>query len=216
MRILSLFAALMALSLTAVAASGRTIRAQVTVLHQLPAGLAGARFAFAPTPEQTASAEFRGYQDQVRKGLVSHGLVEVALADADLAVGLLCIAVKGQPAASAPEVGAAASFGTNTRASTDAATGAPRISSSFDSMSGAGIDSSASGYTHRVTLMLYAVKSATGDKPREVYEGTSTSIGPSDELGAVAPKLIDSLVGDFPGTSGPVRTVRLACPECKR
>jgi hypothetical protein len=78
------------------------------------------------------------------------------------------------------------------------------------------MNTSASGYTRRFTLMLYAVKSATGEKPREVYEGTSTSIGPGDEFGAVAPKLIDSLLADFPGISGAVRTVRLPCPECKR
>jgi hypothetical protein len=211
-----LLVAAVAVPFAAFAAPGRTIRAEIVAVHQLPGDLSGARFAFVPTPEQAASPEFMSFQDLVRQRLISHGLAEVAFADADLAVGLICIAAKGQPAQGVPQVSAEASFGANTRGNVDAATGAPIISSTLTPMYAGGMDPTAAGYTRRVTLMLYAVKPVTAGKPREVYEGTATSLGASNELGPVAPKLIDALFADFPGKSGVARTAKLACPDCTR
>jgi hypothetical protein len=103
MRLPGLLVAAVAVPLAAGATPGNVIKAEITAIHQLPANLSGARFALVPTAEQAANPEFMSYQDQVRKGLISQGLVEVPLADADLAVGLMCIAVKGQPSATVPE-----------------------------------------------------------------------------------------------------------------
>ena len=216
MRVLGLLGGLLAVSLAVLAAPGKEIRVEVSAIHQLPDNLSGAKFSFVPTREQAASAQYLSCQDQVRKGLVSHGLLEAPLADADLAVGLLCSAVKVEAAAVVSELGAASSFGTNTRGNVDAATGAPSFSSSFSPLYDPSKNNSTAERTRRVTLMLYAVKSASAGKPREVYEGTASSGGPSAEFGAVAPKLIEALLADFPGKSGAVRKLLVPCPDCAR
>lgn len=216
MRLLGLLGIVLALPVTSPAAADNKISAEVTSVHQLPAKLSGAKFFLVPTEEQAASQEYLKYQDQVRHQLIAQGMAEAPLADADLAVGLACVANKGPPQAEVvPDLGAAASFGSNMRGNVNAATGAPNTTSSFTPLYGSTITSSKEVYTRRVTLMLYAVKSATGDQAREVYEGTVTNVGSSNELGPLVPKLIDALFADFPGKSGQVRAVQLACPDCK-
>ena len=216
MRFLGLLVVVLALPQASLAVADNKISAEVATVHQLPAKLSGAKFSFVPTAEQAASQEYLKYQDQARHQLIAQGMVEGPLADADLAVGLACVASKGQAQAEAvPDLGAAASFGSNMRGNVNAATGAPNTTSSFTPLYGSTINSSKEVYTRRVTLMLYAIKSATGDQAREVYEGTATNVGSSNELGPVAPKLIDALFVDFPGKSGQARTVQLACPDCQ-
>ena len=215
MRLLGLLVIVVAAPLTLPAAADNKISAEVVAVHQLPAKLSGAKFSFVPTAEQGASQEYLKYQDQVRRQLIARGIAEASLADADLAVGLAWVASKGPPQAEVvPDLGAAASFGSNMRGNVNAATGAPNTTSSFTPLYGSTITSSKMVYTRRVTLMMYAIKSATADQAREVYEGTVTNVGSSNELGPLVPKLIDALFADFPGKSGQVRTVHLLCSDC--
>ena len=216
MRLLRLAILFLAAPLAAFAARGNTIRVEVAAVHQLPGDLSGAKFSFVPTAEQAASKDYLQYQDQVRRHLVAHGLAEAPLPEADLAVGLAWVASKPQAEGEAvPSLGAGASFGTNTRGNADAATGAPNMNSSLTPMYGSNGASTQALYTRRVTLLLYAIKSAAGDQAREVYEGKATNVGASAELGPLVPKLIDALFTDFPGKSGGARTVQLRCPDCK-
>ena len=215
MRLLRLAIMVLAVPLAAFAARDNPIRAEVTAVHQLPGDLSGAKFSFVPTEEQSASKEYLHYQEQVRRHLVAHGLAEAPLADADLAVGLAWVASKAQAEGEAvPNLGAAASFGANSRGNADAATGAPNMNSSLTPLYSSTTTSSQTVYTRRLTLMMYAIKSATADQAREVYEGTVTNVGSSNELGPLVPKLIDALFADFPGKSGQVRTVHLLCSDC--
>ena len=215
MRSLGLLVMVLAASLAAFAGAEKPVSAEVTAVHQLPANLSGAKFSFVPTAEQGASQEYLKYQDQVRHQLIARGIAEAPLADADLAVGLAWVASKGQPQTEAvPSMGAEASFGANNRGNADAATGAPNLNSSLTPLYSSTTTLSQTVYTRRLTLMMYAIKSATADQAREVYEGTVTSVGSSNELGPLVPKLIDALFADFPGKSGQVRTVQLLCSDC--
>ena len=215
MRLLRLAIMVLAVPLAAFAARDNKISAEVTTVHQLPGDLSGAKFSFVPTEEQAASKEYLHYQEQVRRHLVAHGLAEAPLADADLAVGLAWIASKAQAEGEAVQnLGAAASFGANSRGNADAATGAPNMNSSLTPMYSANAASAQALYIRRVTLLLYAIKSAAGDQARAVYEGKVTNVAASNELGPLVPKLIDALFTDFPAKSGGVRTAQLPCADC--
>ena len=194
------------------------VHSQVTTFHQLPATLAGMKFAFTPFDAQVTSLEFATYAAQMRVALTNLGLIETDIQDADIAVGFAYFIDSGkQFTIDTPIHG-------QTGVSSSTTTGSVNDSGQYNATTTYTPTYGITGYKHRsatiytrqIIIRMVDNKRSGNGKVIYLYSADVISTGYNDSLAIIVPRMIDAAFTEFPAGNGTVRKFSVPCPSCDR
>ena len=73
--------------------------------------------------------------------------------------------------------------------------------------------SSSTTYTRNLAIDIVDTPSLNSKKPKKIYEGRVVSSGSCGEINYIIDAMMESLLKDFPGTSGKSKKVKITGPE---
>ena len=196
----------------------KMVHTEIATFHRLPPTVAGTTFVFVPGAEQAGSLEYSAYENQIRQGLLAHGLVEAPVESAAVAVSFRYYIDTGKQVNISVPVWGQTGVGTSFTTGTVSDSGSYNATTNYVPTYGVTgyANQSINVFTRRLDLVLFDAENRTGADQKPLYESHAVSKGSSGQLPLISPLMIESIFAEFPGRSGSVRQVSLQCTECQR
>jgi hypothetical protein len=189
------------------------IQSNITVFHDLDAGIAGTTYKMVPFKDQVGSLEHRTYEQIVKQELNARGFVEVPIQQAAVVVFMSYgIDVGKQVVTSYPIIGqtgvsSSQTYGTVQNYGGYGTYSGSKIYTPTYGVVGTGVGSR-TDYTRFLNLEIIDKTTISEQRIDRRYEARVISIGTSSQMVAVLPSMIKALFEDFPGQSGSTRSVK--------
>jgi len=186
--------------------------------HQIEQPLAGSTYAIVPVESQEGSLEFKTYAAMLKDELFAKGLTEAPIQQANFAIFMHYGIGEGkQVVTNYPIYGqTGVSRSTTTGTVNTYGNSATYNQSTYNTPSygvvGTGTATSTVFQRYLFVNILDVNKYKAGVDAK-IYEGTAKSDGTSDQLSAVLPIMMKSLLVDFPGKSGSSKIVTKQLPK---
>jgi hypothetical protein len=210
MNIRTLIAGFLCVASLFLVSCGSTYQTEVTKFHQLPAKGAGESFTIF-APKKRGSLEVQQHLGQLAAGLTKHGWTQSQSKSADYRVAVEYGITDGETRQGVRQIYGQTGGGTTTYHSGSANTYGSYGGYSAGSYSGTSYTPATYGVVGAVPTTYtvygrYLFVIIMDKKGRTVLEGKCFSTGSSSNLSDVVPRMIESFLTDFPGTSGKAKT----------
>lgn len=194
-----------------VSGCSKRVKTNVSSFHTMPQVLQGKNYYIFPCDEESSYLECSSYMNILKQRLAEKGMSEGEIQNSDYYF-FMSYNINGKTVKSSSPI-----YG-QTGVSSSYTYGTVNTYGNYGTYSGTTVDTPSFGvvghrnsertsYVRALYVDVYAPGKEIRAVPEKVYEGKAVSEGSSDNLSIVMPMIIDSLLENFPGTSGETKTV---------